>query len=121
MEQAARRRDSRSARRSDNAARGNAGQLALAMELCGDRITIRPSGAANNLTLLVECLAGGGLPGPVVGHWAFEGEHPPTLVDKDQEKRPRGLVIGHQATLAYYAPPYIRHVPRHDLCDLLCQ
>ena len=112
IEQSARCLDGRSAHRSDDTTGGDAGQLALAIELRGDRITIRPTGAANNLTLLVACLAGGGLPGSVVGHWAFDGEDTPILVDDDQKEWPRGFIIVHDTKLAYYATVFICRVAR---------
>jgi len=102
---------------SDNAARRDAGQLALTVELCGDRVTIPPAGAANNLALLVARLAGGGLPGSVVGHWAFDRENSPILVNDDQEERPRRFVIMHGTTLAYYATAFIRHDLWHAFHD----
>ena len=51
---------------SDDTTRWNTGQLTLAAELCGDRITIWSGRAANYATVLVfACLAWGRLPGPI--------------------------------------------------------
>ena len=90
---------------SDDATGWNAGQLALAKELRGDHVTIRASWAANYVTLLVACLAGSRLPGPVIDHWAFNGEDASILADDDQEEWRRGFV--HITKLAYLDGAFI--------------
>ena len=90
---------------SDDGPRRDAGQLALVAELSGDHVTIRPGWAADYAMLLVACLAGGRLPGPVIDHWAFNGEDASILVNDDQEEWRRGFV--HIAKLAYLAGAFI--------------
>ena len=90
---------------SNDATRWNAGQLALVEELSGDHVTIRPCWAANYAMLLVACLAGSRLPGPVIDHWAFNGEDASILVNDDQEEWRRGFV--HITELAYLAGAFI--------------
>ena len=52
---------------SDDATRWNTGQLTLAAELCGNRITVCHDRAANDVALVLTRFAGGGLPGSVMG------------------------------------------------------
>ena len=85
---------------SDDATGWNAGQLALVAELSGDHVTIRPGRPADYATLLVACLAGGRLPGPVIDHWALDGEDAPVLVNDDQEERSCRFVFVHRDRLA---------------------
>jgi hypothetical protein len=81
--------------RSDDTTRWNTGQLTLAAEHCGDRITLCPGRAANDVACVLTRLACGRLPGSGIGHWTFEREDASILVDDDQEERLRRFVFVH--------------------------
>src|SRR5271155_1776869 len=57
---------------SHDASRRNPGQFVGFLVLGGERVAIRAGRTTNNVPLAVPGATGGGLPGLVVGHWAFD-------------------------------------------------
>src|SRR5262245_31239689 len=83
----------RSSPRPNDAARRDAGQLALAAILGRQLVAIGAGRAAGNVALMVACVPGGGEPGAVINHRAFDRKGAVVVVGYDQEKR---LAVGHE-------------------------
>ena len=58
-------------------------------------VAIDTGWAARDATLLVAGEGGGFFPRPVVGHWAFDGEHAAIVVADDEVERLVRIVSGH--------------------------
>ena len=58
------------------------------------RVAIGTGRATHDAALLVAREGGGFVPGPVVGHRAFDGEKAPVVVGDDEEERQRGIGLG---------------------------
>ena len=59
------------------------------------RVAIGAGRAAHDATLMVAGIAGGFVPGPVVGHRAFDGEHAAVVVGDDEVEWLGGIGLGH--------------------------
>ena len=81
--------------RPHDAARRHAGQLVRAAILGRQRVAIGAGRAAHDAALLVAGIGGGFVPGPVVGHRAFDGEHAAVVVGDDEVERLGGIGVGH--------------------------
>ena len=84
-----------------NAPRRNAGKFSGALEFGGKCVSIRAGRAAHDAsTELVARMAGGILPGPIIGHWSFDRKEPSIVVGDDEEER-CGL-FGHGRPRAFF-------------------
>ncbi len=80
--------------RPQDAPRRNAGQFFSTLEFEGERVSIWAGWATNNASMkLVTRMASGVVPGPVVGHRAFDAEEFPVAIGDDKEERRQ--LLGH--------------------------
>jgi len=62
-------------------------------------IGMRARRAAHDVMFVAAGIGGGVLPGPVVGHRPFDGEHAPVEVSDDEVEWLDGLGCGHEPVL----------------------
>ncbi len=87
--------------RPHDAPRRNASKFFGTLEFSGKCVPIHTRWAADDARAkLVASMASGILPGPVIGHWPFDGKEPLIVVGDDKEKR-FGL-FGHGRPRAFF-------------------